>query len=73
MGTYPIQANSLVSQDPQAQNTIQPNHPAVTGANQAQAAPQDTVAISPAARAQQAAVTAEPRAVAHPTPPNAAP
>src|ERR1700729_1941343 len=72
MSSYPIQANSLVSHATQAEPTNQPNRPAATGANQASALPQDTVAISPAARAQQAAVTAQSHATANAPPPNTA-
>jgi len=55
MNSYPVQANSLVSQDPQAQSSAVPNRPALNGTPHVSALPQDTVTLSSASKAEQAA------------------
>lgn len=57
MNSYPVQANSLVSQDPQAQaqSSAVPNHPALNGAPHVSALPQDTVTLSSSSKAEQTA------------------
>jgi hypothetical protein len=59
MSSYPVQPNSLVSQDPQAQNSTQANRAAPNSAPSGSALPQDTVTISAEARAQQSAAASE--------------
>ena len=54
MSSYPVQANSLVAQDPQAQNnSSQTSRTAVPDAPHVSALPEDKVTISAAAKSQQ--------------------
>lgn len=57
MNSYPVQANSLVSQDSQAQaqHSAVPNRPALNGTPHVSALPQDTVTLSSSSKTQQAA------------------
>ena len=57
MNSYPVQANSLVSQDPQAQaqNSAVANRPGLNGSPHVSALPQDTVTLSASSKAQQTA------------------
>ncbi len=57
MNSYPVQANSLVSQDPQAQaqSSAAPNRPALNGTAHVSALPQDTVTLSSSSKTERTA------------------